>query len=290
MPAEETHGFRAGVLPRPRPWFLPARHGRLFCLERPAAGGLAGRDCVLVLPAFAEEMNKTRRMLALLGDALQARGVSLLIPDLYGTGDSEGDFGDARLETWHDDLRDCLAWLHAEGVARVHVLALRSGALLLGALQDAPLPLGRLLLWQPVSSGRQYVNQFLRLRLAGNLIAGNATEAGTAGLREELRRQGFLEIAGYRCREELLASIEAIELQGLPVAAFVAVDCFELGVEEAARSSPALGRVLERWRGAGVAVEARTLAGDPFWATTEIATVPALVDATVAACTAAARQ
>jgi exosortase A-associated hydrolase 2 len=273
-----------------RAWFLPGRHGRLFCLERPAAGGLAGNDCVLVLPAFAEEMNKTRRMLCLLGDALQARGVSLFVPDLHGTGDSEGDFGDARFATWCDDLRDCLACLRDAGIARVHVLALRTGALLLGALQDAPLPLGRLLLWQPVSSGRQYVNQFLRLRLAGNLIAGNATDTGTAGLREELRQQGSLEIAGYRCREELLAAIESLELKDLPVAAFDSVACFELGLEDAARPSPAMGRVLERWSAAGMAIEARTLAGDPFWATTEIATVPGLVDATVAACATSVRQ
>lgn len=286
MPAEDAPGPRAVTDPRLRAWFLPARHGRLFCLERPAPGGLAGQDCVLVLPAFAEEMNKTRRMLTLLGDALQARGISLFVPDLYGTGDSEGEFGDARLATWHDDLRDCLAWLRNAGIARVHVLALRAGALLLGALQDAPLPLGRLLLWQPVGSGKQYVNQFLRLRLAGNLIAGTATEAGTAGLRAELRQQGSLEIAGYRCREELLAELEGLELKDLPVTGFESVASFELGLEDASRPSPALSRVVERWRGAGVAVDARTLAGDPFWATTEIATVPGLVAATVAACAA----
>lgn len=290
MPVEDASRQRSVTAPGLRPWFLPARHGRLFCLERPAPDGLAGADCVLVLPAFAEEMNKTRRMLALLGDALQARGISLFAPDLHGTGDSEGDFGEARLETWQDDLQDCLGWLREAGVARLHVLAVRTGALLLGGLASGPLPLGRLLLWQPVGSGKSYVNQFLRLRLAGNLIAGNASDAGMAGLREELRQQGSLEIAGYRCREDLLTGLASIELQDLPVDGFAAVDCFEVGLEDAEKASPAMARVLERWRAAGGAVAGRTLAGDPFWATTEISIVPGLVDATVAACSAVTRQ
>jgi hypothetical protein len=42
-------------------------------------------------------------------------------------------------------------------------------------------------------------------------------------------------------------------------------------------------RVVEAWRASGVPVEASTVAGEQFWATQELSTAPALIDATVAA-------
>ncbi len=57
-----------------------------------------------MLPPFAEEMNKCRRMMALTAYALQAAGLDVLFVDLFGTGDSGGDFADGSLEVWRSDL------------------------------------------------------------------------------------------------------------------------------------------------------------------------------------------
>ena len=52
---------------------------------------------VVHAPAFAEEMNKSRRMVALQARALAEDGLAVLLVDPLGCGDSPGDFGDA---TW----------------------------------------------------------------------------------------------------------------------------------------------------------------------------------------------
>src|SRR6185436_14934074 len=64
---------------------------------------------------IAEEMNKCRRMIAEAANALAALGVAALVPDLFGTGDSEGEFRDADWETWKADLDTAVAWASEEG-------------------------------------------------------------------------------------------------------------------------------------------------------------------------------
>ena len=49
-------------------------------------------------------MNKARRQAAIQARALASDGFSVLVPDLFGTGDSDGELRDARWETWLDDL------------------------------------------------------------------------------------------------------------------------------------------------------------------------------------------
>lgn len=271
-------------------FFLPSAAGGLFCLFRAAGGqscphGGSGRPAVLVLPAFAEEMNKSRRMVSLFAQRAQAAGITTLVPDLYGTGDSEGDFGAATLETWAADLQRCLGWLVERCAVPVSILAVRCGSLLLDLLPADRRSGGHLVLWQPVVSGRAFVNQFLRLRLAGDLLSRGAGHADSAALRQELQQAGRIEVAGYDVKRELLAGIEAVELRNTSVAAFSRVTAFEVAAADSDEVSPALERVLSAWRNAGANVSGRALQGEPFWATAEIATVPGLLDQTVAGLT-----
>ena len=265
------------------PLFIDGSVGRVFAIYRPAAAPRRPRRSLLVLPPFAEEMNKTRRMVTLLAERAQECGIDTLVPDLTGTGDSAGELRDATTDIWRGDLEICVRWLVERGVEALDVLAVRFGGLLLDQLRldDAVTP-GRLVLWQPIASGRLLVSQFLRLRFAAGLIDG-AGSVDSSNLRDTLRREGSLQIAGYDLSDELACALEALELGAQPVRRFERVSWFEVAAEEASDVGPAATRIVSAWRAAGTRVSSRTLAGDPFWATTEIATVPALIDATLAA-------
>ena len=128
-------------MPDPVPLFLDGPEGRLFAMFYPPAGEVRGdrpgdyrpgdeRPAALFLPPFAEEMNRARYMAALLGRSLAARGVGCLALDLHGTGDSEGDFADARWEIWRRDAVAARDWLAGQGYASVSVVGLRLGACL----------------------------------------------------------------------------------------------------------------------------------------------------------------
>jgi exosortase A-associated hydrolase 2 len=203
--------------PPAEPFFLKAEQGQRFCLFHPPAGPCRG--AVLYAAPFGEEMNKTRRMAALQARDLAAQGFGVLLLDLHGCGDSSGDFGDARWEIWKDDLALGHQYLQTRLQRAVSVWGLRLGALLaLDYARGASRPIANLMLWQPVQNGATFLTQFLRLRIANDMLAeGKEKGSGTQALRDALRAGEMLEIAGYDLAPALAASIESLDAAALPV-------------------------------------------------------------------------
>ncbi len=256
-------------------FFLAGSRGALFAVYHPPAAGMASRGGVLYAPPFAEELNKSRRMIAQQARRLATAGFGVLIPDLYGTGDSAGDFSNARWEIWREDLARCAVWLRQRGHEPLILWGLRLGGLLATGL-IGEVAATRLLLWQPVLSGQRFLHQFLRLRLTADRLKGGSETLGR--LQEALAAGQSLDVAGYELHPELAAALDQVRLT-LPLPG-VQVDWFEL--TRAAEDSlvPVSRRIVDEWRSAGVAVHARTVVGEFFWATQEIAEAPALLDAT----------
>ena len=267
------------------PFFLDADPGQRFCLFHPPAPG-ACRGAVLYVHPFGDEMNKSRRVAALQARALAAAGFGVLQIDLFGCGDSSGDFGQASWEQWKRDLAAAHQWLANRLGRPVTLLGLRLGALL--ALDYAagctPAP-ARLLLWQPVQSGAAYLKQFLRLLLANDMLTddkGSSEKNAGADLRARLLGGEMLEIAGYELAAELAAAIDALDAAQLAPAR-CPVDWFTVVASPGRPDSVAVTRQASRWREQGVELQMHQVVGPSFWATQEIEEAPALVAATTAA-------
>ena len=259
------------------PFFLPTAHGERFCLYHPPAG--ACRGALVYVHPFAEEMNKSRRMAALQARALAALGHGVLQIDLAGCGDSDGEFADARWEHWKDDLAAACEWLGRRLQQPVGLWGLRLGALLaLDYARGAAHPVARLLMWQPVLQGSSYLTQFLRLRVAGDMLKeGEGGGGGTKALRSQLQSGQTLEIAGYVLAPQLAAAIDAADAAAL--APPCPVDWIEV-VAGADRSiPPAAQRIASAWQGTTM----HEVVCQPFWSTQEIAECPELVAATCTA-------
>ena len=146
-------------------FFVPAHGGQRLYIHHAPAG--SPRGLVLHLPAFAEEMNKSRRMVAQTSRALAAVGFAVLQVDLFGCGDSAGDLGDASWADWTEDIGSAAAWLrtrhNSDAPVPLWLWAHRAGALLAGdALTQLAGP-ANLLLWQPLLQGRSVVQQMLQI-------------------------------------------------------------------------------------------------------------------------------
>jgi len=259
------------------PFFLDGAPGRRFCLFHPPAGTCRG--AVLYVPPFAEEMNRSRRMAALQARALAAHGYGVLQLDLYGSGDSDGDFGDARWEIWKDDLARGAAWLDARLGQPLTLWGLRLGALLaLDAARMLARPPRCVLLWQPVSKGSAYLTQFLRLRTAGALLDGAAAQEGSGSLRAALQAGDTLEIAGYDLAPQLAAALDGLDpLEAL--APPCPVHWFEAPAAGTALPAGA-ARIGAAWRERGVDLHHYALPAPPFWTTPEITVSREWIDAT----------
>jgi exosortase A-associated hydrolase 2 len=260
----------------------PAGGHRMAVLRLPQG---QPRGAVLHVPAFAEELNKSRRMVALASRALSDAGYAVLQMDLHGCGDSSGEFADTSWDQWLADVTAAADWLRARHDGELWLWGLRAGCLLAAeAARHLPGP-QRLLLWQPQTSGRQVLQQFLRLKMAGQMQQG-ASKGVTEALRRELDAGQVVDIAGYQLGPALARGLEAATLQPPPAGGSGADNrlvWLEVTSREPLALLPAAAAPLAQWRDAGHAVQAHAVAGPPFWQTLEIEEAPALVDASVAA-------
>ena len=234
--------------------FLPVEPGHRFCIyHAPARGRAAGRGLVYVHP-FCEEMNKARRMAALQSRRLASAGWAVLQIDLFGCGDSSGDFGDARWDIWRRDVENAVGWLRQRVRGAVSLWGLRLGATLAADFaRDPGAAIEQLLLWQPVVNGEQFLTQFLRLQLAAEMLSAGAAQTGVGELRAALARGTSLEIAGYALNPHLASAIEALKLAQL-FPAVRRVHWLEVTAQAEPGISPASLRALEAWQGRGLEV------------------------------------
>ncbi len=274
-----------------RPAFLDVGGRPIFAIYYPPSAQAGGPDFDLIcLPPFAEELNRSRRMMALQARALAAQGIGVVVLDFFGTGDSGGDFVDGRWDLWLDDARagaDWLASMPERPAARpIGLWGIRLGALAAAALVTAePARFDRLVLWSPVPAGQTYVNQVLRIRVAAELgrsdagvDAGGATGRGldTKALRAQLHAGEIVEVAGYGLHPELIAAIDSLRLVDLIPPAGFTVNWFEL-VPEAGREAPPVARsTAARWREAGVPVTEIAAVGPPFFSLPDTTEDPAV--------------
>lgn len=268
--------------PPAEPFFLDTALGRRFCLYYPPIGGMQQSQAFIYLHPFAEEMNKSRRMAALQAKAFAAAGLGVLQIDLYGCGDSEGDFGDATWEIWKDDVACARQWLIRKGFRSIHFWGLRLGALLaLDYVREAEIDSAKFVLWQPVVNGKLFLTQFLRLKLVSGLISDDIDKVPNVQVfREKLAAGELLEVAGYMLSPTLAATIDALKLSQL-ITKNSEIYWFEITPDVERGLPPASVSVVDTWNQSNIFSKVVCISGLPFWATQEISECPELLTATV---------
>jgi exosortase A-associated hydrolase 2 len=262
------------------PFFLSCPRGARFAVA--TQGAAPPKGGMLFLHPFAEEMNKSRRMVTLAAEAFAARGWLVLQIDLAGCGDSAGDFGDVDWQWWIDDAALAWSWLRERCSTPLCIWSLRAGCLVvadwLARTEERP----PLLLWQPVVNGQQHLTHFLRLKSASEMLTASGTKGALARVRADLDAGSAVEVAGYRLSPALAKGLGAATLR-LPERFGAAVAVLEASSAEGAESSPAVASLAARWREEGIDVEAETVQGPAFWQTQEIETAPQLISASLQA-------
>lgn len=247
--------------------YISSGAGRIFLT---IWGDASSSRVILCLPPLFEEMNLSRAVIAKQAQYFAGHGLTTCLLDYYGTGDSEGEIGEASVEIWLEDILTTLRWLQSRGVDTISLWGVRFGGLMQLRFQEqlhATLPVSRQLLWRPVLNGELLVKQFLRLKHLGAVLKGGGEKTDW---RQRVREGEAVEVAGYGVSEPLLRSIEPLQAAdgaqpGSPVA------WMELAAPQV---TPLSRRVLDRWPPELFAASAEDVT--PFWQTPEIFSVPEL--------------
>ena len=264
-------------------FFLDAADGKRFCIFHAVDQATQCRGAVLFVPAFGEEMNKSRRMLALQARVLAQHGFASLLIDLHGCGDSDGDLRDASWDSWKNDISLAHSWLQQRCTAPVSLLGLRLGAILaLDFICNDNAPVHRLIMWQPVLNGQQFLTQFYRVQIA-NAMLNNSNESGggTKAIRQLLAQGEVVEIAGYEISPKLSATIDALNAHNF-LPKNISLHWFEIQTEIDDHLSPAKQKIVNFWKANQSQIQLHKFSGAEFWATQEVSTNADLIGLTSA--------
>jgi exosortase A-associated hydrolase 2 len=262
-------------------FFLKTDFGDRFCLYHAPHPNKECRGVFIYVHPFGDEMNKSRRMVALQARAFAAMGFGVLQMDLFGCGDSNGEFGNARWDIWKQDLEIARSWLENRATAPVSLWGLRLGALLaMDFVRSSTNIIDKIILWQPVISGELFLTQFLRMRLANEMFAdGPEKTTGTQAMRSSLAVGERLVVAGYELTSELTVAIDSLRAIKLLVPK-VPVHWFEIVSKSGRTMPPAGAKVVRAWEKEGSNPQVHLVPCVPFWATQEITECPELISAT----------
>lgn len=271
----------ATIHSKPRPFFLPSSLGRIFCIYHEPVGEVNPWGNVLIVPGFNEEMNRCRSMVTLQAHALAQQGIGTLVVDLYGTGESDGEYGEARWEAWIDDIHRATDWLDAQPGGCLAILGIRLGFPLAVSAVRNDQKFRVLIAWQAVVDGKSYFTQFMRMKIAANMDRTDIPKETSGGMRAQLAAGSSIEIAGYEISPELGRALDNLKLVDLLPPETSKVIWLEKAAGAENTLSVASEKLVETWQQAGRAAEVMLFDGPAFWALHERFLAPDLVSKTV---------
>jgi exosortase A-associated hydrolase 2 len=193
--------------------FLGVPGSRLLTLHYQPSTRLKAH--IIYIPPFGEEMNRCRALVAEQSRQFADLGYSCTTVDLFGTGDSEGELQDTSFDIWHENIDLVIETLLQVEDAPVILWGLRLGGLLaLDFAIRSTRPIQDIILWQPVNSGKRFVKQLLRQRVAA-LVGKDLPPETTGQIRALLEAGEKIEVSGYTVGDSLMSDIENCDLLGM---------------------------------------------------------------------------
>jgi len=246
--------------------FIPSEHGKLFITQ---FGQLGSDTAILCLPSIAEELNLSRAVVAKQAQHFASNNIPCYVLDYFGTGDSEGEFEQASCDIWLENILTVAQWLKQKGVSKIILWGVRFGALFILSYQKKLhelLPITQQILWKPVSNGKLFSGQFLRIKQANSMISGGEN----INWRNHILAGNDTEVAGYLMTKPMLESMELLQISA-DFQPLSKLHWFELAAKEV---TPLTKRLSSSWPENSAQIYCVDC--PPFWQVPEIFSLPQL--------------
>jgi len=212
---------------------------------------------------FAEEKNMSHPVITKAARKFAASGFPVLRFDLSCCGDSEGEFQDASIINWQEDLSRAIKIFRQDtGVNHCLLWGLRLGAsFALMSEKNNSKEISGLILWQPVLDLSLHISQFLRRNISSKILNNRKTPLQISA---DLKKNEELEyIIGYPISINIQKSFNDIGSQ--PSTIFPSVPTFLLSISSMEEPATALKeywlRVVEERSPAAM----KHVITKPFW-------------------------
>ncbi len=160
----------------------------------------------VLAPPFAEEEKSARRVLTEVASLFERRGESSLLFSFRGQGDSGGDFAQMSLDDWRDDLASAIEETHRRAPsATIGVLGVRLGASLSLQVAARRDDVARLVLIEPLLSGRSFLSQQLMRQKIRAGLTGSASS-------DEKEEASFDDLDGWPLGAKMKSGLQSLDL------------------------------------------------------------------------------
>jgi exosortase A-associated hydrolase 2 len=213
--------------------------------------------------------------------AFAEAGVGVLRFDYRGCGDSGGEFAQATVAGWMEDIGAAVAALRSHvGSGPLGLLGLRFGAALAARAAEQMPEVARLVLWEPVIDGRSYFAADLRKKLIKEMMTRGKAAGSRSRLLEELERgQGRIDFDGYEITGALYSGLTEMNLPR-QVRNFRG-QCLLCQVSFTDKLGAHVSALMERYTQSGAAPSLATVVEEPFWSKVDFAGCPGLIETTL---------
>jgi pimeloyl-ACP methyl ester carboxylesterase len=191
------------------PFYFGTGDRRIFGVYEAARRGARKQAAVLCHPWGSEYLH-AHRSIRQLSNMLADAGIHALRFDYFGTGDSAGDLVEADMRGWDTDIQSAIEELASiAGVTDIALIGLRLGATLAAhAAAKCPANVCSLVMWDPVVSGPEYIQELLSGRPAE--ISGCLQTSARA-----IASGGGYEIVGFPLTAAMVSEFHRIDLTAL---------------------------------------------------------------------------
>lgn len=184
----------------------------LFCsIVEPLGQRLA---TLVACPPLLVDFAHSYRREAEMAKVLAARGVAVVRFHYRGTGSSGGNPAEMTFATLVEDANRVINFARSEAAAPLAVLGTRAGAMVAAAAASRAggLPVA---MWRPVETGGAYLREGFRARMIADQGQLGRTPPTSAELRQDLRRQGSVDLVGWALHQGLYDSLVGLRLLDL---------------------------------------------------------------------------
>ena len=184
-------------------FFFGPSSGQLFGAYHPPTRPNRQEGIVLCNP-YGQEYMRAHRSLRRLAINLSGQGFSVLRFDYRGTGDSAASLEDVTTDDWQQDIQHAIQELiDIAAVPKVPLLGLRLGALLAGSVAASNPRATRLVMWDPIVHGQEYIDE-LRADIA----------SATPSRSKFIAPDGTMHFNGFSMSAEFQQQLAGLDLIG----------------------------------------------------------------------------
>ena len=213
---------------------------------------------------FAEEQKRVLFLHNQIAFQLANAGYPVFMGDYYGCGDSEGEFEDATITGWSNDIeRFCKFFIKKYDLNSIGLIGTRLGGYLACRLLNTSLPIEKAVLIEPVLSPVRDFKMSIRQKLVKELHTGGHVNSNRKDMIKALESNGSIDFDGYCISSKFYRDLKTNHQSIEPVKG--KADLLFVHVSKKQTLSPNYQTFLDNWTLLENAVTVLQEDLSPFW-------------------------